>query len=64
MRAADVDDDLVLGQTLPEESDIDDQGRAMQPLRRTEQFAAKTMGDHDVIADLDGIHGFLLADFQ
>ena len=42
---------------LAEERDVDDEGRPVKSLRRTEEFAGKTMSDHDVVADLDGIHG-------
>ena len=55
--AADVDDDGVLCQAFSKEGHVDDEGRAVQPLRRPEEFSAKTMGDHDVVANFDGVHG-------
>ena len=38
------------------ELDVDDIGRAVQPLRGPEHVAAKAVGDHHVIADRDAVH--------
>jgi hypothetical protein len=57
MGATDIDDDGILRQRFAKEGDIDDKGRAVELLRRAEQIALERMGDHDVIADFDGIHG-------
>ena len=56
MRAANVDDDIIGGERLAEKRDIDHEGRAVQTLRGSEQLPAKTMRDHDVVANLDGVH--------
>ena len=56
MGAADVDDDIIGGQRLAEKRHVDDEGRAVQTLRGPEQLPAKTMRDHDVVANLDGVH--------
>ena len=57
MRAADVDDDAVNIERLGDESRIDDEGRAVQRLRRPEYGAAERMGDHDVVAYFNGEQG-------
>ncbi len=44
-----------------DEGGIDDERRAMQRLRRPEDLAAKRMGDHDVIANLDCEQGTLFS---
>ena len=49
-------DDAVLVERLGHECGIDDEGRAMQRLRRAEHRAPERMGDHDVVADFDGEH--------
>ena len=41
---------------LGDERDIDHEGRAVQRLRRAEHLALERMGDHDVVADFDGVH--------
>jgi hypothetical protein len=41
---------------LGEEGGIDDEGRPVHRLRRAEGGRRQRMGDHDVIADLDGEH--------
>ena len=41
---------------LAEERDIDDERRAVQLLRRTEQLPLEGVGDHDVVANFDGEH--------
>ena len=58
VRPADVDDDPVRRQRLAEEGDVDDEGRSVQFLRRPEQRAPEAVGDHDVVAHLDGVHAF------
>ena len=57
MRAADVDDDTVAIERLGDEGRIDDEGRAVQRLRRPEHGAAERMGDHDVVANFNGEQG-------
>ena len=54
--APDVDHDEVLVERLAFERGIDDVGRAVQLLRWSEHLAAKTVGDHDVIADRHAEH--------
>jgi len=56
MGAADVDDDIIGGERLAEKRHVDHEGRAVQTLRGSEQLPAKTMRDHDVVANLDGVH--------
>ena len=46
---------------LGDERHVDDEGRAMQRLRRPEHGAAERMGDHDVVANFDGEHEDLLS---
>jgi hypothetical protein len=53
----DIHDDAVLGQRLAEEGDIDDEGCPVQPLRWPEEVAAEAVGNHDLVANLDGVHG-------
>ena len=62
MRAADIDHDAVGIERLGDEGRIDDEGRAMQRLRRAEHRAAERMGDHDVVANFDGEQGTPLKD--
>src|SRR6476469_4662195 len=50
-RAPDVHDDPVGIQFRPPELEIDDIGRAMQTLGRTENGPVETVGDHEVIAN-------------
>ncbi len=54
---ADVDDNVVRAELLAEKCDIDDESRAVNFLRRAKEFALQAVGDHDVVADLDGVHG-------
>src|SRR5262245_47351650 len=54
VRAPDIDDDAVRIERFGEEGCVDDECRAMQRLRRTENDATERMGDHDVVADFDG----------
>jgi len=54
--AADVDDNAVLGKRLAEEGHIHDIGRAVQLLRGAKDLAGQGVGDHDVVADFDGVH--------
>ena len=53
MRAADVDDDPVAVERFGDEGRVDDEGRAVQRLRRAEHGAAEGMGDHDVVANFN-----------
>ena len=55
-RAADVDDDAVGIELGAAKLDVDDVGRAVQLLRRAEDFAVETVRDHEVIADGDAEH--------
>src|ERR1700712_5087626 len=55
-RAADIDDNIVGRKCLAEKRDIDDEGRAMKFLRRTENLSGQAMGDHDVVTYFDGEH--------
>ena len=57
MGAADVDDDAVVVERLGDEGRVDDEGRAMQRLRRAEHGAAERMSDHDVVANFNGEQG-------
>ena len=57
MGAADVDDDAVVIERFGDEGSVDDEGRAVQRLRRPEHGAAERMGDHDVIANFNGEQG-------
>ncbi len=56
-RTADVDHDAVRVEVAAPELDVDDVGRAVQPLRGAEHLSAKAVGDHHVIADGDAVHG-------
>ena len=55
--AADVDDDAVGVERLGNEGRVDDEGRAVQRLRRAEYGAAERMSDHDVVANFNGEQG-------
>src|SRR5262245_13599127 len=59
-RAADVDDDAVGVELAAPELEIDDVGGAVQALRGTERLAREAVGDHDVIADRDAVHQYLI----
>ena len=56
-RGADVDHDVLLGQLLAEERDVDDERRAVHALRRPEERIGQAVADHDAITDFDGEHG-------
>ncbi len=56
-RQPDIDDDAVGAERLAEKGDVDHEGRAVQPLRRAEDLARQAVGNHDVVANLDGVHG-------
>ncbi len=53
----DVDDDVMRAELLAEECDIDDESRSVHFLRRAEEFTLQAVGNHDVVADFDGVHG-------
>ena len=55
-RRADVDHHVLLGQLFAEECDIDDEGGAVHALGRPEKGIGKAVGDHDPVADLNGVH--------
>jgi hypothetical protein len=42
------------------ERHVYDEGGAVELLRRTEEFTPEAVGDHDVIANFDGIHAIIL----
>jgi hypothetical protein len=46
---------------LAVERHVDHEGGAVELLRRAEERASERVGDHDVVADFDGIHGTILA---
>ena len=47
--STDVDHDAVVVETDSRERRIDDEGRTVQLLRRTEDLAGEAVGDHDVV---------------
>ena len=49
--AADVDDDAVVVEPVAPERRVDDEGRAVQPLRRSEDLTPEAVRDHHVVAD-------------
>ena len=57
--AADVDDDPVGVECRAPERRVDDVRRAVQTLRRPEDLAAETVGDHHVVADGHAEHELL-----
>src|SRR5215208_6776539 len=54
--AADIDHDTIAVEPLRDKRCVDYKSRAMQRLRGAKQGAAKGMGNHDVVADLDSEH--------
>ena len=53
----DVDHDAVGIELGAAQLDVDHVGRAVQALRRAEDLAAEAVGDHEVVADVDAVHG-------
>lgn len=53
---ADIYDNAVFGELFAEKRNVNDIGGAMQPLRRAKNLAAKTVRDHDVVLDGDGVN--------
>ncbi len=54
-RAPDVDHHAVGVERRRAEGRVDDERRAVQPLRGTEHLAREAVGDHDVVAHRDGV---------
>jgi membrane glycosyltransferase len=61
VRATDIDDNPIGAQAIGQEGGVDDEGRAMERLRRAEHFAAERMSDHDVIANFNCEQGSVLS---
>ena len=55
-RRADIDHHVLLV-SVAEEGDVDHEGGAVHVLRRPEERIGQAVGDHDAVADFDGIHG-------
>ena len=55
-RPADVDDHAVRVEVGPATLEIDHVGGAVHALRRPERIAAEAVGNHEVVADRDGVH--------
>ena len=63
-RQADVNDHAVHVERRTPEFQIDDERRAVEALRGTEGLAVKTVGDHEMVADRNGVHRRLRAGLQ
>ena len=64
MCPSDVDHNAVLIERFGEKSCIDDEGRAVHGLSRTEDGSTKRMGDHNVVADLNSEQETLLTNMR
>ena len=55
--AADVHHDAIRVERIGHEGCVDHEGRAMQSLGWPEHRSFEGVSDHDVVADLDSVHG-------
>ena len=55
--AANVDHDAVRVKLGPAQLQVDHVGRPVHALRRAEDLALKAVRNHEMVADVDGVHG-------